>query len=102
VVIGGQGQALHARFLGQPFGHGPAFENAVLLQAEIEVQRAGLMPLDHESPCYLSEGEGPSAESHFDGGIGGRNLRSRNLQFLIRQLKQEAAASVVGWHRRRS
>jgi hypothetical protein len=47
-----------ARFLGQPFGHGPAFENAVLLQAEIEVQRAGLMPLDHESPCYLRLGHG--------------------------------------------
>jgi hypothetical protein len=49
-------EPLHAGLIGQSFGDGPALENAVFFEAEIEVVWAGVVLLDQKAELLFSAG----------------------------------------------
>jgi hypothetical protein len=53
MVFGRHGQPLRARIGGRPLGRRPALENAVDLEAEVEVHGARVVDLHHEGEEVL-------------------------------------------------
>ena len=51
MILDLHGQRLHRRVEARPLRHGPAFERAVVLQAEVVVQPAGGVLLNDELPA---------------------------------------------------
>jgi hypothetical protein len=52
------GQLLHRRVQSGPIGHGPGFQRAANLQAQIVVQTPGVVTLDAEETSLLSRNRG--------------------------------------------
>jgi hypothetical protein len=52
VILDFDGKPLHGRVKRRPFGDGPGSENAVKLEAQIEMQACGIVFLDNVTGAF--------------------------------------------------